>query len=88
MEIGLVTMTIGLLLSTAQYGDSPKGVDITRPYIVQAVVDAARIIGLPSSKAAKAYAKKIQTPDPILSQIALMPDPVSDRELFFRTYFK
>lgn len=61
---------------------------ISKPYLVQAVIDSARIIGLPSSKAAKAYAKKIQMADPIVQQITYVPDPVSDRQLFFRSYFK
>lgn len=61
---------------------------LDRPYIVQAVIDSSKIIGLPSSRAAKAYAKRIQTPDPLLKQIVFTSDPVSDRKLFFRSYFK
>lgn len=61
---------------------------VNKPFVVQAVIDSARIIGLPSSKAAKAYAKKIQMADPIIQQIAYVPDPVSDRQLFFWSYFK
>lgn len=61
---------------------------VNKPYLVQAVIDSARIIGLPSSKAAKAYALKIQSPDPALKQVTFTPDPVSDRKLFFRNYFK
>ena len=49
---------------------------VNKPFVVQAVIDSARIIGLPSSKAAKAYAKKIQMADPIIQQIAYVPDPV------------
>ena len=60
---------------------------INKPYVVQAVIDSARIIGLPSSKAAKAYALKIQAQDPLLKQITFAPEPVSDRRLFFRNYF-
>jgi hypothetical protein len=60
---------------------------ITKPYIVQAVIDSARIVGLPPSKAAKAYAVKIQTPDPTLQQISFMPELISSRKLFFRNYF-
>ena len=60
---------------------------ITKPYIVQAVIDSARIAGLPPSKAAKAYAAKIQTPDPVLQQISYVPEPISSRKLFFRNYF-
>lgn len=60
---------------------------VDKPFIVQAVIDSARIIGLPSSKAAKAYAQKIQAPDPVLKQITFTTDPVSERRLFFRNYF-
>lgn len=60
---------------------------ITKPYIVQAVIDSARIAGLPPSKAAKAYAAKIQIPDPALQQISFMPEQISSRRLFFRNYF-
>jgi hypothetical protein len=60
---------------------------ITKPYIVQAVIDSARIAGLPPSKAARAYAAKIQTPDPVFQQISYTPEPISSRKLFFRNYF-
>lgn len=60
---------------------------IAKPYIVQAVIDSARIAGLPPSKAAKAYAAKIQIPDPALQQISYTPEPISSRKLFFRNYF-
>ena len=63
-------------------------IDVSKPLFVKAAVDSARIIGLPSSKAAKAYAQKIQAPDLIIKQITVIPDPVSDRQLFFRNYFK
>lgn len=65
-----------------------KPIDVNKPVLVKATIDCARIIGLPSSKAAKAHVLKIQSPDPMLKQIVLMPDPVSDRQLFFRGYFK
>lgn len=59
-----------------------------KPYIVQAVIDAAQIVGLPSSKAAKAHAKKVQLVDPVLQQVTIYtPEPVSTRQLFFRKYF-
>lgn len=61
---------------------------ITKPYIVQASIDSARIIGLPPSKAARAYAEKIQMPDPAIEQITYTPNPVSARRLFFRNYFR
>jgi len=60
---------------------------IAKPYIVQAVIDSARIAGLPPSKAARAYAVKIQTPDPIFQLISYVPDPISSRKLFFKNYF-
>lgn len=63
-------------------------VELNKLVIVKAVIDAARIIGLPSSKAAKAYAKKLQAVDPVIGQLAFVPESVSDRQLFFRTYFK
>jgi hypothetical protein len=61
---------------------------ISKPYLVQAVIDSARIIGLPSSRSAKLYARKIQISDPVIHQITNAPNPVSDRNLFFRSYFK
>jgi len=61
---------------------------ISKPYIVQAVIDSARIAGLPPSKAAKAYAAKVQAPDPAIQQIMYTPDPVASRRLFFRNYFQ
>jgi len=63
-------------------------VELNKPVIVKAVIDAARIIGLPSSKAAKVHAKRIQMPDPIVGQFTFTPELVSDRQLFFRTYFQ
>jgi hypothetical protein len=85
MICGLALMTF-VLPANLNQGQSMAWV--TKPYLVQAVIDSARIIGLPSSKAAKAYAKKIQMPDPAIQQITYVPDPVSDRKLFFRSYFK
>lgn len=61
---------------------------IRKPYIVQAVIDSARLIGLPPSKAARAYTKKIQASDPIAHQIMYTPEPLTSRQLFFRTYFQ
>ena len=85
MFFGVALITIMVPASIYQYQPITL---VNKPFIVQAVIDSARIIGLPSSKAAKAHALKIQSPDPMLKQIALMPDPVSDRQLFFRSYFK
>lgn len=61
---------------------------MTKPYLVQAVIDSARIIGLPSSRSAKLHARKIQSADPIIQQISVEPSPLSERRLFFRNYFK
>ena len=61
---------------------------IAKPYVVKAVVDSARIIGLPSSRAAKDYAKKLQMPDPSIQNFDILSEPVSWRRLFFREYFK
>lgn len=61
---------------------------VTKPYLVQAVIDSARIIGLPSSRSAKLHARKIQSADPIIQQISIEPSPLSERKLFFRNYFK
>lgn len=69
-------------------GAHTVSIDVNKPLLVKAAVDSARIIGLPSSKAAKAYAQKIQAPDPIIKQITVIPDSLSDRQLFFRNYFK
>lgn len=85
MFFGLALMTYVVPLSIGNYELTWC---LSKPYIVQATIDSARIIGLPSSKAAKAYALKIQSPDPILKQITVMADPVSDRKLFFRNYFQ
>lgn len=58
-----------------------------RPLLIQATVDSARIIGLPSSRAAKAYARKVQAPDSILSQLCPQPEALTWRRLFFKEYF-
>lgn len=60
---------------------------VAKPFIVQAVIDSARLMGLPQSKASKAYAIKIQMPDPILQQITYISEPLPPRKLFFRNYF-
>jgi hypothetical protein len=61
---------------------------ISKPYIVQAVIDSARLIGLPPSRAAKAYAKKIQIPDPNIQEIIYTSEPLAPRKLFFKSYFQ
>ena len=84
MLLGAIFLSVVVPVSI----DSSRSIEfIAKPYIVQAVIDSARIAGLPPSKAAKAYATKIQTPDPVLQQIAYTPDPISSRKLFFRNYF-
>lgn len=85
MLIGAVLLTIVVPMSLAQ-GDVIES--ISKPYIVQAVIDSARLIGLPPSKAARAYAKKIQTPDPITQQIMYTSEPLAPRRLFFKSYFQ
>lgn len=79
----LISIVIPASINVSQ----PTGVTF-KPYIVQAVIDAAQIVGLPSSKAAKAHAKKVQLVDPVLQQVTIYtPEPVSTRQLFFRKYF-
>ena len=85
MFIGVALIT--LMLPTSIHQNQQMTI-FYQPYIVQAVIDSARIIGLPSSRASRAHALKIQSPDPILEQIIISSDPVSDRKLFFRNYFK
>ena len=84
----LNAMYFSIFMPLSIQGVNSASIDMNRPVLVKAAVDSARIIGLPSSKAAKAYALKVQSPDPIFKQITAMPDPVSDRKLFFRNYFK
>ena len=61
---------------------------VNKPYVVKAVIDSARIIGFPSSRAAKDYAQRIQIPDQHASQFYQPSELVSWRRLFFREYFK
>lgn len=86
MILNAIYLSIFMPLSIQ--GTHAGPIDINTPFLVKAVVDSARIIGLPSSRAAKAYAKKIQMPDPVFQQLAATPEPISDRKLFFRNYFK
>ena len=85
MLIGAVLLTIVVPMSVTQGGIVES---ISKPYIVQAVIDSARLIGLPPSKAAKAYAKKIQTPDSTTQQIMYTTEPLASRRLFFNSYFQ
>lgn len=84
MLLGAILLSLVVPISTSPYRTAEF---VERPFIVQAVIDSARLIGLPPSKAAKAYAKKIQTPDPVLEQFLYISEPLSSRRLFFRNYF-
>jgi len=57
------------------------------PFIVKATIDAAVLIGLPSSKAARKYALQSQKPDYLMSEAHLSSEPVSWRRLYFRKLF-
>ena len=85
MLIGAVLLSIVVPMSIQQ-GNIVES--FNKPYVVQAVIDSARLIGLPPSKAAKAYAKKIQTPDPTTQQIMYTSEPLEPRRLFFKSYFQ
>lgn len=77
-----------VILPIISHGLSALPVIIEKPFLVQATIDSARIIGLPSSKAANAYIKRLQMPDILVEQITYSPPPVSTRKFFFRSYFK
>ena len=84
MLLGAIFLSIVVPVSI----DSSRSMEfIAKPYIVQAVIDSARIAGLPPSGAAKAYAIRIQMPDPLLQQISYVSEPISSRKLFFKKYF-
>lgn len=85
MLIGAVLLTIVVPMSVTQGGIVES---MSKPYIVQAVIDSARLIGLPPSRAAKAYAIKIQTPDLTTQQIMYTSEPLAPRRLFFKSYFQ
>lgn len=57
------------------------------PFIIKATIDAAVLIGLPSSKAAKKYALQAQMPDFLISEAQLAIEPVNWRKLYFRKLF-
>lgn len=57
------------------------------PFIVKATIDAAVLIGLPSSKAARKYALQAQKPDFLMTEAHLDSEPVSWRRLYFRKFF-
>ena len=85
MLISAVLLTIVVPMSVTQGGIVES---ISKPYIVQAVIDSARLVGLPPSKAARAHARRIQTPDPTIQQIMYTPEPLGPRRLFFKSYFQ
>ncbi len=82
---GLVLMIFG---SQINLNSAYPTKDLIRPNLVRAVIDSARIIGLPSSKSAKIYARRIQMSDPAIQQVSVDPKPLPDRKLFFQNYFK
>lgn len=57
------------------------------PFIVKATIDAAVLIGLPASKAAKKFALQAQQSDFLITEAHLNTDPVSWRKLYFRKLF-
>jgi hypothetical protein len=57
------------------------------PFIVKATIDAAVLIGLPSSKAAKKYALQAQKSDFLMTEAYIFSEPVSWRKLYFRKLF-
>ena len=69
----------------------PMGASLSRPrfepFIVKATIDAAVLIGLPSSKAAKKYAHQLQKPDFLMAEAYISYEPVSWRKLYFRKLF-
>ena len=69
----------------------PMGVSLAKPeyepFIVKATIDAAVLIGLPSSKAAKKYALQAQKPDFLMAEANLASEPVGWRRLYFRKLF-
>jgi hypothetical protein len=69
----------------------PMGASIARPhfepFIVGATIDAAVLIGLPSSRAAKKYALQAQKPDFLMTEAHLASEPIGWRRLYFRKLF-
>ena len=58
-----------------------------KPFIVGATIDAAVLVGLPSSKAAKKYALQSQKQDFLMTEAHIASEPVSWRRLYFRKIF-
>ena len=69
----------------------PMQLSVTKPqfeaFIVKATIDAAVLIGLPSSKAARKYALQAQKPDFLMTEAHIASEPVSWRWLYFRKFF-
>ena len=57
------------------------------PFAVKAVIDSAVIIGIPSSRAAKDHARRVQAPDFVLAAADQAIKPVGWRKLYFRKLF-
>ena len=57
------------------------------PFAVKAAIDTAVIIGIPSSRAAKDHARRIQAPDFVLAAADQAIKPVGWRRLYFRKLF-
>jgi hypothetical protein len=57
------------------------------PFAVKAAIDTAVIIGIPSSRAAKDHARRIQVPDFVLAAADQAIKPVGWRRLYFRKLF-
>jgi hypothetical protein len=56
-------------------------------YIVKAIIDAAIIVGLPPSKAARKHAFLSQAPEALTKESFQASEIVGLRKLFFRRYF-
>jgi hypothetical protein len=69
----------------------PMQISITNPkfelLIVKATINAAVLIGLPASKAARKYAVRAQKPDFLMTEAHLALEPVEWRRLYFRKHF-
>jgi hypothetical protein len=55
-------------------------------YMVKAAIDAAVIVGLPSSRSAKEYARRIQAPEPLSREAGVAIQAVGWRKLYFRRW--
>jgi hypothetical protein len=56
-------------------------------FAVKAAIDTAVIVGIPSSRAAKDYARRVQAIDFVLATANQSIAPVSWRRLYFRKLF-